>query len=166
MSRKRHTVFASELRLLLYAFGDVANPLPETVATVDDILQTYILDVCRASYDRTIAMLVATYPTKIKKMRVDDLKYVFRRDEVKLGRIVELLRLLKEIEEARRAVDTNKSNIRPLTFGVDGRIAGNDEPPKKRGRKPGKKNKKKQKVGEPEPEPASTPAPKEESDGE
>lgn len=35
------------MRSLLYAFGDVPDPDPESIATLDDILQGFIIDIVR-----------------------------------------------------------------------------------------------------------------------
>ncbi len=42
--RKKTKFFTNDVRSLLYAFGDVANPLPETVSTLEDILISYVID--------------------------------------------------------------------------------------------------------------------------
>ena len=36
--------FYSSVRAMLYGFGDVENPLPETVAMVEDLAVQYIID--------------------------------------------------------------------------------------------------------------------------
>lgn len=42
--RKKTKFFTNDVKSLLYAFGDVENPLPDTVNALEDILITYIID--------------------------------------------------------------------------------------------------------------------------
>lgn len=86
------------VRSLLFAFGDVDSPDAETVATFDDILQDYIIDLC---YEASRVSRAACR-TKIK---VDDFKFAMRQDTKKLARVEELLTLQKVITEAKKIFD-------------------------------------------------------------
>ncbi|CCH41955.1 hypothetical protein BN7_1494 [Wickerhamomyces ciferrii] len=99
--RKKVKFFTSDVKSLLYAFGDVENPLPETVNALEDILITYIIDTCHeaSAFAKT---------TKRQKIKVDDFKFVLRRDPVKHGRVQELLNLQKIIQDARKQFDNSE----------------------------------------------------------
>ncbi|ODQ79020.1 hypothetical protein BABINDRAFT_18856, partial [Babjeviella inositovora NRRL Y-12698] len=114
--RKRQQIFANELKSLLYAFGDVPNPLPETVNTLDDILQTFLVDTCHKAHEYAVAGGLGV--TKSRKMKVEDFKFVFRNDEVKVGRIEELLKMSKEIEEAKKLYDVSDAKLRSTALSI------------------------------------------------
>ncbi|KAK9450809.1 transcription initiation factor IID, 18kD subunit-domain-containing protein [Limtongia smithiae] len=99
--RRRANLFTNDVRALMYAFGDVANPDRESVAVLEDILTDYIVDVCHEA-----ARMAKT--TNRNKVKVEDFKFALRRDYKKLGRIEELQRLSKEISEARKTFDDSE----------------------------------------------------------
>jgi len=78
---------------MLYAFGDVPEPLPETVALMGDIVTEYLIDICHQA---------AAVSGNRAKIKVDDFKFVLRKDRPKLGRIQELLHMQKVIADARK----------------------------------------------------------------
>lgn len=103
--------FPSELRLLLLAYGDPSphpsfpsEPLPETVRVLDEIVTDFILEMCHS------AAQYATYARR-QKIKVDDFRFALRRDPNKLGRVQELLRMERELKEARKAFDQNDDQV-------------------------------------------------------
>ncbi|KAL2836174.1 transcription initiation factor IID, 18kD subunit-domain-containing protein [Aspergillus pseudoustus] len=103
--------FASELRLLLLAYGDPAphpsfssEPLPETVRVLDEIVTDFVLEMCHG------AAQYANYSRR-QKIKVDDFRFALRRDPNKLGRVQELLRMERELKEARKAFDQNDDQV-------------------------------------------------------
>ncbi|KAG2414089.1 hypothetical protein HFD88_003280 [Aspergillus terreus] len=103
--------FASELRLLLLAYGDPsphpsfpAEPLPETVRVLDEIVTDFVLEMCHG------AAQYASYSRR-QKIKVDDFRFALRRDPNKLGRVQELLRMERELKEARKAFDQNDDQV-------------------------------------------------------
>uniref|UniRef100_A0A6N2M9U8 Transcription initiation factor TFIID subunit 13 n=1 Tax=Salix viminalis TaxID=40686 RepID=A0A6N2M9U8_SALVM len=42
--KRKRGVFQKDLQHMMYGFGDDANPLPETVALVEDIVVEYVTD--------------------------------------------------------------------------------------------------------------------------
>lgn len=92
----RGPLFARELKSMMYAFGDVEDPLPETVAMMESILVDYLTQICHE------AGRVSGQRAKVK---VDDFRFVLRNDSRKLGRVEELLRLQKVIADARKQFD-------------------------------------------------------------
>ncbi|OJJ49573.1 hypothetical protein ASPZODRAFT_88819 [Penicilliopsis zonata CBS 506.65] len=106
--------FSNELRLLLLAYGDPqphpsypAEPLPETVRVLDEIVTDFILEMCHE------AAQYASYARR-QKIKVDDFRFALRRDPNKLGRVQELLRMERELKEARKAFDQNDDQVANL----------------------------------------------------
>ncbi|OQE15953.1 hypothetical protein PENSTE_c026G08103 [Penicillium steckii] len=103
--------FSSELRLLLLAYGDPSphrsypqEPLPETIRVLDEIVTDFILELCHG------AAQVAHHARR-QKIKVDDFRFALRRDPNKLGRVQELLRMERELKEARKAFDQNDDQV-------------------------------------------------------
>nr|POE75772.1 transcription initiation factor tfiid subunit 13 [Quercus suber] len=85
--QKGATFSPNELISLLYAYG--SNPhsqthtqLPSTISVLDEILTDFIIETCHT------AALCASYSRR-QKIKVDDFKWVLRRDEALLGRVLE-----------------------------------------------------------------------------
>lgn len=87
-----------DLTELLYAFGSNPPQLPLTIAILDEILTDFIIETCHA------AALCASYSRR-QKIKVDDFKWVLRKDEALLGRVLEQLWKEKAIKVERRVVD-------------------------------------------------------------
>ncbi|CAG7920147.1 unnamed protein product [Penicillium olsonii] len=103
--------FQNELRLLLLAYGDPSphpsfpnEPLPETVRVLDEIVTDFVLEVCHG------AAQVAHHARR-QKIKVEDFRFALRRDPNKLGRVQELLRMERELKEARKAFDQNDDQV-------------------------------------------------------
>ena len=99
------------MRLLLLAYGDPSphpsfpsEPLPETVRVLDEIVTDFILELCHG------AAQVAHHARR-QKIKVDDFRFALRRDPNKLGRVQELLRMERELKEARKAFDQNDDQV-------------------------------------------------------
>ncbi|KAJ2398869.1 hypothetical protein GGI23_002989 [Coemansia sp. RSA 2559] len=88
----RHKLFSRELALLMYGFGDVISPLPESVDVMEDILVDFINSVC---------VQAATVSGRKNKISIEDFKFILRKDPKKLARVEELIAMNKEIEVAR-----------------------------------------------------------------
>lgn len=82
---------------MMYAFGD-DDPTQESLQVMDEILQDYIIQLCRS----------AQHAAGPRKVKVDDFKFSLRRDAKKLGRCEELLALQKEIAQAKKLFDENE----------------------------------------------------------
>lgn len=102
------------VRLLLLAYGDPSphpsfpsDPLPETVRVLDEIVTDFILEMCHG------AAQCASYARR-QKIKVDDFRFALRRDPNKLGRVQELLRMERELKEARKAFDQNDDQVANL----------------------------------------------------
>lgn len=89
----------------LFAYGDTARPpLRATVLTLDEIITDYIIETCHE------AAAVATHARR-QKIKLDDFKFMLRRDTQKLGRVSELLETDKELKKKRKAFDTEEGNV-------------------------------------------------------
>ncbi|KAI8927273.1 transcription initiation factor IID, 18kD subunit-domain-containing protein [Entophlyctis helioformis] len=100
---KRKRVFVKEVRNLLYGFGDVPNPLPETAEALDELLEWYITDLCDMAMSRATG-----------KLKTSDFLGALAKDPKKLARAHELLKLEKELKNARAAFDVQEIAGVPL----------------------------------------------------
>ncbi|CAA7017195.1 unnamed protein product [Microthlaspi erraticum] len=96
---KRKTFFQKELQHMMYGFGDEQNPLPETVALVEDIVVEYVTDLTHKAQE---------IGTKRGRLVVDDFLYLIRKDLPKLNRCRELLAMQEELKQARKAFDVDE----------------------------------------------------------
>ncbi|KAL8711381.1 MAG: hypothetical protein Q9220_004278 [cf. Caloplaca sp. 1 TL-2023] len=96
--------FEKELRGLLYAHGDALDPLPENVRVLDEIATDFIIETCHAaSHHATISGR--------QKVKLEDFKFVVRKDERLLGRMMELIGMEKELKEARKGFNTDEGKV-------------------------------------------------------
>nr|GFA60883.1 transcription initiation factor TFIID subunit 13 [Tanacetum cinerariifolium] len=51
--KRKRGVFHKDLQHMMYGFGDDSNPLPETVALVEDIVVEYVTDMVHKAQDIT-----------------------------------------------------------------------------------------------------------------
>ncbi|TGZ50357.1 hypothetical protein CRM22_010858 [Opisthorchis felineus] len=99
--RTRKRMFTREIRSMLYAFGDVENPLPETVAVLEEVAVKHIIQMTRK------ALKVG----RSGKISVDDMLYLVRRDPKKFSRVKELLLLSEELRRARKAFEEDEFGV-------------------------------------------------------
>ncbi|KAF1358397.1 TFIID-18kDa-domain-containing protein [Lizonia empirigonia] len=93
-----------DLEAFLLAFGDNDYPLPETVRVLDEIVTDYIIETCHE------AAAVAHHARRAK-IKLDDFKFMLRRDTGKLGRVSEMLETDKELKRKRKAFDTDEGAV-------------------------------------------------------
>lgn len=98
----RKGMFSKDLRLLMYGFGDVANPAADSIAVMDDLVIDYITDMCQKA---------SSVAENRGKVRVEDFKFVLRNDAKKLARVEELLYMSEDIRRAKQLFD--KEEIEP-----------------------------------------------------
>lgn len=130
------------VRLLLLAYGDPSphpsfpsEPLPETVRVLDEIVTDFILELCHN------AAQYANHSRR-QKIKVDDFRFALRRDPNKLGRVQELLRMERELKEARKAFDQNDDQVAKDAAGrknLENLAAANGADVGKKGKGKGKK---------------------------
>lgn len=103
--KKSRTLFdRPQVEAFLLAFGDNDYPLPETVRVLDEIVTDYIIETCHE------AAAVAHHARRAK-IKLDDFKFMLRRDTGKLGRVSEMLETDKELKRKRKAFDTDEGAV-------------------------------------------------------
>ncbi|EDO15278.1 hypothetical protein Kpol_455p9 [Vanderwaltozyma polyspora DSM 70294] len=106
MSRKlkRTHLFSKDVSSLLYAYGDVASPLPQTVTCLDEVISSYLVDICHKAYK------VSKYSNR-SKVKLEDFKFVLKNDPIKLGRADELIATNKLITEAKKQFNETDTSV-------------------------------------------------------
>lgn len=87
---------------MMYGFGDDPNPLPETVALVEDIVVEYVTDMVHKAQDTA---------SKRGKLLIDDFTFLIRKDLPKLNRCSELLSMNEELKQARKAFEVDEEKL-------------------------------------------------------
>nr|GEY37665.1 transcription initiation factor TFIID subunit 13 [Tanacetum cinerariifolium] len=87
---------------MMYGFGDDSNPLPETVALVEDIVVEYVTDMVHKAQD---------IASKRGKLLTEDFLFLIRKDTPKLNRCTELLSMNEELKQARKAFDVDEEKL-------------------------------------------------------
>ncbi|KAI9822773.1 MAG: Transcription initiation factor TFIID subunit 13 [Thelocarpon impressellum] len=96
--------FSKELRILMYAFGDVPQPLDETVKVLDEIVTDFIIETCHEAASH------ASYSRR-QKIKVDDFTFALRKDPAKLGRVQELVQMDKHLKKLRKVFNENDDKL-------------------------------------------------------
>ncbi|KAM0240866.1 hypothetical protein ACHAP5_007792 [Fusarium lateritium] len=94
----------AELAQLLYAHGDVQNPLPETVRVLDEILTDFMQSI---AFEATRA---ANYSGR-QKIKYEDFEFAFRRNPAFLGKVQEVFEKQREIKKAREILRDGEDEI-------------------------------------------------------
>ncbi|CAE6468989.1 unnamed protein product [Rhizoctonia solani] len=97
--------FTKDLRPMMYAFGDHANPAPDTVAVMEEILMDYMIDVCTTAMKKT----------KRTNIQIDGLREALSHpaDVKKLARMEELLFMQEDIKRARAQFNEKDDRAAP-----------------------------------------------------
>jgi transcription initiation factor TFIID subunit 13 len=80
---------------------------------LDEIVTDFILEVCHGAAQ-------SAHHARRQKIKVDDFRFALRRDPNKLGRVQELLRMERELKEARKAFDQNDDQVAKGAAGKKG----------------------------------------------
>ena len=78
----------------MYGFGDVADPIPQSVDLMEDLVVDYVSNLAHK------CMEVAQ--RRGGKMQTEDLLYLIRHDKKKVQRVEELLDMNNKLKEARK----------------------------------------------------------------
>jgi transcription initiation factor TFIID subunit 13 len=89
---------------LLYAHGDVKNPLPETVRVLDEILTDFIQSI---SFEATRG---ANYAGR-QKVKFEDFEFAFRKNPDFLGKVQEVFEKKGEIDLARKIFKESEEDV-------------------------------------------------------
>ncbi|GMI93997.1 TBP-associated factor 13 [Hibiscus trionum] len=103
--KRKRGVFQKDLQHMMYGFGDDPNPLPETVALVEDIVVEYVTDLAHKAQD---------IGSNRGKLSVEDFLYLIRKDLPKLNRATELLSMQEELKQARKAFEVDEEKLGTL----------------------------------------------------
>lgn len=116
MSRKlkRTNLFNKDVSSLLYAYGDVPQPLHATVQCLDELVSGYLVDVCNNAFH-------TAQNSQRNKLRLVDFKFALQeRALIKLGRAEELIATNKLITEAKKQFnETDNQNSLKRYRGED-----------------------------------------------
>ncbi|GAB7342150.1 hypothetical protein MBLNU457_g0412t1 [Dothideomycetes sp. NU457] len=126
----------TDIEQLLHAFGDSSSPLPSTVLVLDEILTDFIIETCHN------AALSASYSRR-QKIKIDDFKWVLRRDAKKLGRVAEIFAAERMLKESRKAFEFQEAGLIAATKkGKKGLLEEGEDDEEGEGRKRGRKKRK------------------------
>ncbi|XP_057516739.1 transcription initiation factor TFIID subunit 13 isoform X2 [Amaranthus tricolor] len=100
--KRKRGVFQKDLQHMMYGYGDDQNPLPETVALVEDIVVEYVTDMVHKAQD---------IASKRGKLLTEDFLFLIRKDLPKLNRCTELLAMNEELKQARKAFDMDEDKL-------------------------------------------------------
>jgi transcription initiation factor TFIID subunit 13 len=103
-STSEHVLTKDTVEAFLLAFGDNDYPLSETVRVLDELITDYIIETCHE------AASVAHHARRAK-IKLDDFKFMLRRDTGKLGRVSDMLETDKELKRKRKAFDTDEGAV-------------------------------------------------------
>ncbi|KAI8585832.1 Transcription initiation factor TFIID subunit 13 [Geranomyces variabilis] len=92
--------FTREVSSFMYGFGDVKETRPDSAELMEEMLLTYLSDMC------------AQVKTTARKPKTADFLHVLRKDPKKLARAHELLGLDQEIRNARKAFDAPEAEVK------------------------------------------------------
>ncbi|KAL6184894.1 PREDICTED: transcription initiation factor TFIID subunit 13 [Fragaria vesca subsp. vesca] len=115
--KRKRGVFQKELQHMMYGFGDDPNPLPESVALMEDIVVEYITDLVHKAQDTG---------SNRGKLSVEDFLYLIRKDSPKLNRCKELLSMNEELKQARKAFETDEENLRKAFEADDDKLGSTE----------------------------------------
>ncbi|KAI0100694.1 TFIID-18kDa-domain-containing protein [Hypoxylon sp. NC0597] len=116
----KETFNAKEVRALLYGFGDVQDPLPETVRVLDEIVTEFLEGVCfEASRHAQVAGR--------QKLKFDDFEFALRRNPQYLGKVKSMIEKRQTIKEMRRTFDQEDDALAKEHGKDGGRAAANGE---------------------------------------
>ncbi|CCE62645.1 hypothetical protein TPHA_0C04970 [Tetrapisispora phaffii CBS 4417] len=121
MSRKlkKTHLFSKDVSSLLYSYGDVAQPLSETANCLDEIISSYLVDVCENAYHISKKQ-VHPFSANKNKIKLENFRFVLRKDPIKLGRADELLVTNKLITEAKKQFNETDMNIVQRNKNLEG----------------------------------------------
>ncbi|KAL2934835.1 Transcription initiation factor TFIID subunit 13 [Bienertia sinuspersici] len=100
--KRKRGVFQKDLQHMMYGYGDDQNPLPESVALVEDIVVEYVTDLVHKAQD---------VASKRGKLLTEDFLFLIRKDLPKLNRATELLAMNEELKQARKAFDMDEEKL-------------------------------------------------------
>mmetsp|Transcript_26405 Transcript_26405/g.44226 ORF Transcript_26405/g.44226 Transcript_26405/m.44226 type:complete len:133 (+) Transcript_26405:232-630(+) len=101
--KRKRGLFTKDLRPMLYGFGDVANPLPETVELMEELVVDYVTDMMHKAIEGCQTRGRLTH---------QDLVFLVRKDYRKYSRCLELLDMQEELKRARKNFDFDEAQFK------------------------------------------------------
>ncbi|KAI1780659.1 TFIID-18kDa-domain-containing protein [Hypoxylon cercidicola] len=100
----KETFNRKEVSSLLYAYGDVEDPLPDTIRVLDEIVTEFLDGICfEASRHAQVAGR--------QKLKFDDFEFALRRNPQYLGRVRSMIEKRQEIKEARQGFNEDETAV-------------------------------------------------------
>lgn len=99
--RKYSRRFQKDLPQMLYGFGDVRTPLPQTVQVMEDLVVDYVTQILRKASAAAEERARSTRSGGTSRIKERDLLFVLRKDRKRLHRVLELLEVFEEQKQAR-----------------------------------------------------------------
>ena len=96
--------FTNELKGLMYGFGDVENPDPESIELLQDYVIEYIQNIAYAAYRRNKRK-------GSNEISLRDLLYVLRKDKKRYYRIPKLITFYDNAKNIKKKNDPFSGNI-------------------------------------------------------
>jgi transcription initiation factor TFIID subunit 13 len=85
----------TKVKNMMYGFGDVESPLPESVELLEALVFEYIMEMTKLSIE----------VAKSNRLKKEDLLFIIRKDPKKYNRAKELLVASVVLKEAKRLFD-------------------------------------------------------------
>lgn len=85
-------IFKNELRAMMYGFGDVVNPRPDSVALMEELVLEYFATLVKKSTE-------VAHAQRRERPDVTDIKVVVRKDRRKINRVRYLLEMKTQIQQ-------------------------------------------------------------------
>ncbi|KAK7752913.1 hypothetical protein SLS62_005072 [Diatrype stigma] len=119
----KETFQPKDVSRLLFAYGDVEAPLPETVRTLDEIVTEFLEGVCfEASRHAQVAGR--------QKLKFDDFEFALRRSPTYLGKVRSMIDKRQHIASMRSLFKENDDDlINQEKDGKDGKSAAGSKRP-------------------------------------
>ncbi|KAJ9603492.1 hypothetical protein H2200_012270 [Cladophialophora chaetospira] len=121
------------------------QPLPETLRVLDEMLTDFIIETCHN------AVSIATYSGRAK-LKLSDFEFVLRRDPIKLGRVQEMFKKKRDIDNKKKLFDTNEGREGTKLAVGDlvnlGEVVGEEGTGKGKGRGRGRRRKRERESGD------------------
>ncbi|KAI1328062.1 TFIID-18kDa-domain-containing protein [Xylariaceae sp. FL0255] len=112
----KETFNPKEISNLLYAYGDVRDPIPETVRVLDELVTEFLEGVCfEASKHAQMAGR--------QKLKFDDFEFALRRNPQYLGKVRSMIEKRSEIKNMRKMFNHDDDKLAEdfAKDGADGR---------------------------------------------
>lgn len=113
------------------------EPFPETLRVLDEIVTDFIIETCHAAYG-------VAWHSKRQKLKLADFEWVMRKDRTKLGRVQEMFRKKRFIDDKKRLIDEGAAGEKMQVSQLQdlGDVAGEEGTGKGKGRGRGRRKRK------------------------